>query len=56
MIKKAKFSGYCFDMNTNIMEDFKICISVPLSLEKNEIEHHIFVAWKIKRPILYSCY
>ena len=27
-IKKAKFSGYCFNMNTNIWRDF--CISVPL--------------------------
>ena len=27
-IKKAKFSGYCFNMNRNIWRDF--CISVPL--------------------------
>ena len=27
-IKKAKFSGYCFNMNTNTWRDF--CISVPL--------------------------
>ena len=25
-IKDAKFSGYCFYMNTNIWGDFKICI------------------------------
>ena len=30
-IKNAKFLGYCFDMNTNILRDFQICISVPLS-------------------------
>ena len=29
-IKKAKFSGYCFYMNTNLKRDFQICISVPL--------------------------
>ena len=29
-IKNAKFSGYCFDMNINILEDFQICISIPL--------------------------
>ena len=31
-IKNAKFSGYCFYMNTNIQRDFQICISVPLKL------------------------
>ena len=30
-IKNAKFSGYCFYMNTNIYGDFQICISVPLN-------------------------
>ena len=29
-IKNAKFSGYCFYMNTNLYCDFQICISVPL--------------------------
>ena len=29
--KNAKFSGYCFYMNTNIKGHFQICISVPLS-------------------------
>ena len=29
--KSAKFSGYCFYLNTNIQRDFQICISVPLS-------------------------
>ena len=32
-IKNAKFSGYCFDMNTNILRDFQICISVPLTIK-----------------------
>ena len=30
-IKNAKYSGYCFYMNTNIYRDFQICISVPLT-------------------------
>ena len=29
-IKNAKFSGYCFYMNTNIYGDFQISVSVPL--------------------------
>ena len=29
-IKNVKFLGYCFYMNTNILRDFQICISVPL--------------------------
>ena len=29
--KNAKFSGYCFYMDTNIWGDFQICISVPLN-------------------------
>ena len=32
-IKNAKFSWYCFYMNTNILEDFQICISVPLIIQ-----------------------
>ena len=28
--KNAKFSGYCFYLNTNIYGDIQICISVPL--------------------------
>ena len=34
-IKIAKFSGYCFYMNTNIQGDFQIYISVPFSLKSN---------------------
>ena len=30
MIKNAKFSGYWFYMNKNILGDFQIYISVPL--------------------------
>ena len=30
-IQNKKFSGCCFYMNTNIEEDFQICISVPLT-------------------------
>ena len=29
-IKNAKFWGFCFYVNTNILGDFQICISVPL--------------------------
>ena len=29
-ISTPKFPGYCFYINTNIYEDFQICISVPL--------------------------
>ena len=29
-IKNVKFSGYYFCMNKQILEDFQICISVPL--------------------------
>ena len=31
-IMNAKFSVYCFYMNTNIYGDFQTCISVPLIL------------------------
>ena len=31
LIKNAKFSRFCFYMNTKIQRDFQICISVPLS-------------------------
>ena len=39
-IKKATFSGYCFYMNTNILGDFQICISVPLKLSILPISNH----------------
>ena len=29
-IKNAKFSGYCFYLNTNLYGDLQICINVPL--------------------------
>ena len=32
-IKNARFSGFCFHMNTNILGDFQICISVPLKFK-----------------------
>ena len=31
-IKNANSSGYCFCMSTNILGDFQICISVPLTI------------------------
>ena len=33
VIKNAKFSDNYFYMNTNIKEDFQICISVPLIID-----------------------
>ena len=30
-----KLSGYCFYMKTNTLEDFQICISVPLKTNSN---------------------
>ena len=36
-ITNAKFSRYCFYTNTNLKENFQICISVPLS-EKVTLE------------------
>ena len=36
-ITNAKFSRYCFYTNTNLKENFQICISVPLS-EKKTLE------------------
>ena len=47
MIENAKFSGYCFYMNTNIQGDFKICISVALRTtdshfrDQGEVRHSI---------------
>ena len=32
-IKNAKFSGYCFYMNTNIWGDFQICVRVSLTVQ-----------------------
>ena len=48
-IENAKFSGYCFYMNTNIQGDFKICISVPLILELNLINLQLS-SWKNQLP------
>ena len=36
-IKNAKFSGYCFYINTSIYGDSQICIRVPLKLSSNLI-------------------
>ena len=43
-MKNAKFLGYCFYMNTNLLGDFQICISVPLILEAT-------VATILKHPL-----
>ena len=31
-VKNAKFSRCCFYMNTNIYENFQVCISVPINM------------------------
>ena len=52
--KNAKFPGYYFGMDANILGDFKICISVPLRNELGEMLKHsqlcIFVPTKLKSP------
>ena len=50
MIKNAKFSGYYFYMNSNIWWDFQICISVPLTFNKNKL-HKTLDYWS--RDILH---
>ena len=49
-IKNAKFSGCCFYINTNLLGDFQICISVPLicqrKVHKSEGTH--------RRDVLYT--
>ena len=32
--KNAKFSGYCFYINTKIYGDFQICINIPLNISR----------------------
>ena len=39
-IRNAKFAGYCFYMNTNIQEDFRICISVPSCFKSSAFDSH----------------
>ena len=45
-IKNAKFSGYHFYMNTNILGDFQICINEPLK------QIHLFFTHFIEYLIL----
>ena len=51
-IKNAKFSGYCFYMNTNIHRDFQICISVPL-MQDSEF-HKRRLQWSWSSTYLFS--
>ena len=46
-IKNAKFSGYCFYINTNMLGDFQICIRVPLKIFFWETTH---------RSLLHKCH
>ena len=41
-IKNPKLSGYCFYVNTKILGDFQICISVPFNRKL-----HFFVQWNV---------
>ena len=52
-IKNAKFSGYCFYMNTNIQGDFQICIRLPLRGHYSQKQSHIF--FNIKNMFKNSC-
>ena len=53
-VKNAKFSGYCFYINTNIYGDFEICISVPLK-GIFFFQLRLSVAW-IELQMLLKCY
>ena len=57
-IKNAKFSGHYFYMNLNIWGDFRICISVPLSLYYLHYEgyylHVLKVRWQSKLRMFLS--
>ena len=54
-IRNAKFSGYCFYMNTNMFKDFEICVSVPLKtkyqalkkLDKNRINNGFVIHFNV---------
>ena len=52
--KNAKFSGYYFCMNTNILGDFQICISVPLKLHSRELKNlkQFFINVTDKNPLI----
>ena len=60
--KNAKFSGYCFYVNTNIYWDFETCISVPLNILRNsweirkKIPTHLFSykIWEIFKSIFFK--
>ena len=42
-IKDAKFSGYYFYISLNILEDFQICISVPLNKFADVVRKFMFL-------------
>ena len=46
-IKNAKFSRYCFYMNTNIWGHFQICISVPLMKTLNVIVYFLHSPFQV---------
>ena len=50
-IKNAKFLGYYFHTNTNVLRDFQICISVPLNIKRRfhfHVATHVICTWSFK--------
>ena len=45
-IKKAKFTGYCFYINTSKYGDFQFNIIAPLKKQKSEAEVEVLLSWK----------
>ena len=50
-IKNAKFSDYCFYMNTNIQGGFRICISVPFNVDKKYLDTLLSKKWGYKKVL-----
>ena len=51
-IKNAKFSRYCFHMNTNIYGDFQICISVNLKETYNSLKKWPLILWWVSNKTI----
>ena len=48
-IKKAKFAGYCFYMNTKTQEDSQIYISIPLKICNTSITLELRISFCLTR-------
>ena len=53
--KNAKFSGLYLYMNTNIKEDFQICVSVPLIKLQAQLQQACNFIKKETRAQMFSC-